>query len=400
MEISLSHYVSSYLCLYFTQRCRLFLDHPRRSCLSATLDRKKDISILTLDIKAYYHSIEFDFEAIDETSYLKELNQSSSQMLENLLVKVHQEYKSRILETGHPQVTTEANRYPLPIGLLSSLILANYFLKDFDQLISDISPEYYGRYVDDIILVLNDQTSKEGTTNRLRDLVRERLVDILQEDSQGDQVKDLKQYRFTLPKYTNLLLQQDKMFLYEFSHKSPPSILNVMIEEQKQRSSEYRFLSDILDETFTDFESVVFESSFDFDDGNRAKFKEVNEDKFKLASFLAKFIQKSIENGPEYRKAEVDKIFKFFKGRYYIKHYYFWEKLLTLFWIRKEYKLFDRVVREIDGAIKRVKVSRHWTISAQEIKNSLSDYLDCSIGLAVNLNPSNNDFYGDYIDQK
>lgn len=365
-----------------------------------TLEQKSDISILTLDIKAYYHSIEFDFRSIDETSYLKEKSQSSSRFLEKLLIKIHQEYKVKILQTGHPQVTNRDNRYPLPIGLLSSLILANYFLSDFDCLILDISPEYYGRYVDDIILVLRDRSSKVRTSNPMRKLIREKLGFILEEDLRYDEKDKLRQYRFVHPKYSNLVLQQNKMFLYEFSSKSAPSILNVMIEEQKQRSSEYRFLSDILDESFIDFENIVFESSFDFDDGNNAKFREVNEDKFKLASYLAKFIQKSIENGPDYRKPEIDKIYKFFKGKYYIKHYYFWEKLLTLFWIREEFTLFDRVVREIEQAIEGLKVSSKWKVAPQETKDSLIKYLDCSIRLAVNLNQDNNGIYKNYIDPK
>ena len=45
--------------------------------------------------------------------------------------------------------------HPLPIGYPPSNILANYLLSDFDKAIHDkVLPVYYGRYVDDIILVV------------------------------------------------------------------------------------------------------------------------------------------------------------------------------------------------------------------------------------------------------
>ena len=41
----------------------------------------------------------------------------------------------------------------LPIGLYSSAILANIYLKDLDDIIlKETSPNYYGRYVDDLFL--------------------------------------------------------------------------------------------------------------------------------------------------------------------------------------------------------------------------------------------------------
>lgn len=42
----------------------------------------------------------------------------------------------------------------IPIGFTSSAILSNWYLMGFDKDIkSKINPSYYGRYVDDILLV-------------------------------------------------------------------------------------------------------------------------------------------------------------------------------------------------------------------------------------------------------
>jgi len=49
----------------------------------------------------------------------------------------------------------------LPIGFLPSNILANWYLQKFDKaIINEWNPIYYGRYVDDIIIVDKIANSK------------------------------------------------------------------------------------------------------------------------------------------------------------------------------------------------------------------------------------------------
>lgn len=350
------------------------------------LDNKKNATIFTFDIKSYYHSIEYDFDNIKiqgtgETLKRKRLIQAS-------LVDIHKKYKKLLVSTNHQNVGTDENLFPLPIGLLSSFVLANDYLKEFDDEMKVSQPEFYGRYVDDIIIVYKSLNKVRSRKNRIKAFIKKNFDD--QFDTESIEIQ------FKHDKYKNLKLQNEKVFLYELSHKNSPSIINVLLEEQKQRSSEFRFLSDINDENFTDFDSVVFERSFDFDDGNKAKFKEPNEDKFKIASFIAKLTQKIIEFGPDYKKNEIQKIYKFFKGQYYIKHYYFWEKILTLFWVSKNYKLFYKTIDEIKASIDKVHTSENWNIDDKALRQDLNDYLHYAAKLAVNLNPiDNNETYID-----
>src|SRR5690606_20301969 len=52
-----------------------------------------------------------------------------------------------------------ANHVGIPIGLSASKIIANLVLAKFDKKVEEeLSPAYYGRYVDDIFIVLNDNT--------------------------------------------------------------------------------------------------------------------------------------------------------------------------------------------------------------------------------------------------
>lgn len=354
-----------------------------------SLQEKEDITIFTFDIKSFYHAIEYDFETIkfDELDW----DLPRKMFLNKALRDIHYRYKDLLSEINHPDVSLDNEFVPLPIGLMSSFILANDYLREFDKEIKLTAPRYYGRYVDDIILVYGGLPRIDGENNQIERFIKIHFSDFFVVEEGLD-----SNIYVNIEKYSSLKLQKKKVFLYQLSCENSPSIIDVLIEEQRQRSSEYRFLSDINDTGFTDFESVIFENSFDFEEGNKAKFKEPNEDKFKMASFIAKLTQKIIEFGPTYKRSEVDKVHKFFKGKYYIRHHYFWEKILTLFWVSESYELFESAVDGIRKAIDQIVIQNRWNISELKVKEDLYFYLECSAKLAVNLNSTQ--FHSEFVD--
>lgn len=341
------------------------------------LKEKKNVSLLTFDIKSFYHSITFDFSKLD--SYVIESDENDLSFLNKLLELIHKIYKNKLQQYTSHSLNHKENEYPLPIGFLSSFILSNYYLLDFDKKLKASKYDFYGRYVDDIILVYSNK-SKSNSKNPINTFVNKNLSMVFKEKT------DDIDFHFRARKYSKLKLQKEKVYLYEFSYKASPSMLNVLIEEQKQRSSEFRFLSDAEDENFTDIETVIFENTFEFEDGNKAKFKEVNENKFKLSSYLAKLIQKKIENKKEYKKDEIEKIYNYFKGKYYLKNYFFWEKILTLYVVSERYDLLKNTIKEIQKQIDTVEIEgKDWKFQVEKLKTNLDNYLYESIVLAVNL---------------
>src|SRR5690606_24053609 len=126
------------------------------------LDEQKDVCILSLDIKDYYHSININFESLKENIEInihkyfkhknlndyKDKNLKISLKLTDILLKIHEDYLKKLLIVKQDNKNRIENRYPLPIGLLSSCFLGNYFLKEFDQMVvENINPAFYGRYV-------------------------------------------------------------------------------------------------------------------------------------------------------------------------------------------------------------------------------------------------------------
>jgi len=140
------------------------------------LDEQKDVCILSLDIKDYYHSINISFESLKENIEIniqkyfkhknlndyKDKNLKISLKLTDILLKIHEDYLKKLLIVKQDSKNRIENRYPLPIGLLSSCFLGNYFLKEFDQMVvENINPAFYGRYVDDLMFVFSDLQIKD-----------------------------------------------------------------------------------------------------------------------------------------------------------------------------------------------------------------------------------------------
>src|SRR5690606_10134305 len=145
------------------------------------LAEKKDVVILSLDVKDYFHSVHLDFEKLkqDLLEVGFDINSSrKSVKLFGLIEAINEVYTNRLNE-----LLDDTFDFPiLPIGLLSSGVLANYYLKDFDGKIKKtLNPVYYGRYVDDIMMVISNvqvsQNSISPVNKFLNDyFVRRRLL--------------------------------------------------------------------------------------------------------------------------------------------------------------------------------------------------------------------------------
>lgn len=64
----------------------------------------------------------------------------------------------------------------LPIGNLTSQIFANFYLNDLDRYVTqDLGIEYYGRYVDDFVLIHRDKKVLLSARDKIRAFLRSRL---------------------------------------------------------------------------------------------------------------------------------------------------------------------------------------------------------------------------------
>ncbi len=124
---------------------------------------RNDVAILSLDLKGFYYNIDIDFDAIDriiDEEQLEEIK-ALSMLLNSKLRLMHQKYREKISPYIGVTHSTPSSK-GIPIGFTSSAILSNWYLMGFDKDIkSKINPSYYGRYVDDILLVFHPRTLKK-----------------------------------------------------------------------------------------------------------------------------------------------------------------------------------------------------------------------------------------------
>jgi hypothetical protein len=111
------------------------------------LDDKKKIVAITADVSSFYHELNPDFMLNEEFLGILGLELSPDEKnLTHVFIQALKNWaKSTPLEKG------------LPVGLPASAIVANMALVELDfHILKEVVPLFYGRYVDDIILVMEN----------------------------------------------------------------------------------------------------------------------------------------------------------------------------------------------------------------------------------------------------
>lgn len=120
--------------------------------MRTALDAGKKIVALTADITSYYHELNPGF--MQEPYFLKEVLG-----LEDFPVEGSKLHRLFIKALEAWALTTPLKR-GLPVGLPASAIVANVALVELDRCIEkEVAPLYYGRYVDDVLLVMENGAS-------------------------------------------------------------------------------------------------------------------------------------------------------------------------------------------------------------------------------------------------
>ena len=163
------------------------IDKFIRSC---SQNYSKDAYILKLDIQGYFMSINRTllFQKIKQTLYSKmHLVDFDLALIMSLIEKtIFNDPTSNCVVKGNKRdwnglpkdksLFSSQSNCGLPIGNLTSQLFANIYLNDFDHFIKrDLHIKYYGRYVDDFLLVHNDKDYLKSVIPILRDYLNKEL---------------------------------------------------------------------------------------------------------------------------------------------------------------------------------------------------------------------------------
>ncbi|WP_294883296.1 MULTISPECIES: reverse transcriptase domain-containing protein [unclassified Sulfurimonas] len=232
------------------------------------LHKTSSVVAVTMDITSFYHSIELN--GFKEVKFYEKFS-LDIKFKENPKLKQFHESFIGLLALWNNAIESENG---LPIGLSASSVLANAVMKDFDtEVTKNLAPTYYGRYVDDILLVFPDNGNLNSGKEIIeyfinKDIVTRNDNKILNKLKWTDKVVKLttKDYQYQHEfrkfnskelKYKNLILKESKQKIFYLDKNADLSIIDGIEAEINSISSEWRFLPDIADENSSLLQKVV-----------------------------------------------------------------------------------------------------------------------------------------------
>ncbi|MEZ7509841.1 RNA-directed DNA polymerase [Cloacibacterium sp. Arc13] len=285
------------------------------------IDEQNNVLLLSLDIKNFFHSCSINF--LELKNDLKQ----ESHALTDIVQKISEKY-TEIVGSNKTKATNELPI--LPIGLVSSGVIANWFLSDFDkQLKEKTSPVYYGRYVDDIFIVVSNVDEPQ---NDIIEWLKNKYFhndNPLKITTELNFKNEKEQYlSFSDKKYDGLKIQSEKLKLYYFNHEWPHAMLNKFQKTLEENSSAFWFLPD--EEEMKDtLDDEAYDLKYEDTVNKFRSISEIKASKYGASVFLAKKIKLAILHNSIPDDKITFQVFRFFKGISVLSLYNMWEKVFT-----------------------------------------------------------------------
>ncbi|MCA4215510.1 RNA-directed DNA polymerase [Acinetobacter baumannii] len=207
------------------------------------LEKDRSVIAVSLDLKSYYHYID------PKIIVSNKLHESFNIILNHHELLFTKQLAIFLEKWGNGAVEYSKNisfecEIPggLAIGLTASRIISNMILHRWDKLIKEkVTPIHYGRYVDDMFLVLKDTGNIENS-DQLMEFLRERIGgDVLTQDN-----NDSKKWYINLPNSledkTSIQLQADKQKLFLLDGQLGLDLLDSIEKDIYELSSEHRLM--------------------------------------------------------------------------------------------------------------------------------------------------------------
>ena len=355
---------------------------------------KKDIAILSLDLKHCFYCINTKFSTLNDlvqNNIEDEKERKLALELNKILNLIHEGYREKIgshFDYSHPHVASLDNHYSLPIGLVSSGLLCNWFLNDFDhQITSELNPAYYGRYIDDILVVISNPEINS------KDTIKEFMKKYFEKNEilKFDEHKGI----YGLNKFPGLTVQSDKIYLHYYNANQSTAILDIFKQKITENSSAFYLLP------IEDLEFHINETAYNLlFSGSTNKFRNITklvENTTELSINLTKIISTLNQSKADEKDIESisDQILKFYQGKNFINFCRTWEKLFTFTIVTRQYDKGSNFYNDVKTFVQQITkffaevANGENTASSDDFlekqKSDLYEYLDISLSLPVGL---------------
>jgi len=365
-------------------------------------EEKKDIAILSLDLKHCFYCIHPDFSELCRQLNEKIDNEEDkifAATLTRIIEKIHAAYQ-RVIEQGHfcythSHIEFESGKYAIPIGLVSSGIICNWHLNRFDnQIIKDLNPAYYGRYADDILIVISNPDIKNPNRNK-KQLIEEFLEKYFIKPEIFTPKEEEGEILYCLNVDPKLCIRQEKLLLHFYSADHSLAMLEIFKQKIKENSSAFYLLPEKELEFYINNTaySLLFEGSTNKFRNIMGFAENVTELSIKLSKINQTVIQSKVKN--ETLETISDQIFKFYKGSNFIDFCRTWEKYFAFTVVTAQHSDCANFYFRIQDTIKKISEfipendkNYDFNKSNEFLKRQKADlqrYLDISISIPLSL---------------
>lgn len=369
--------------IYFYQYCKW--KNGAIETAEQARQEKKDSILFSLDIKSFYYSVKWNFKCLYELLG-EDARLDSIKVLTNIIEKIYAKYTNIISLYREGVNGFKNSECVLPIGLFSSMVLANVYLSSFDMRMKE-NPNvlYYGRYVDDLLILLDvtkDMNNVSEKTAFDTYLVKENFV-----------LETNLENGYYISDYPTLIIQKEKVKMIYFEHRSAKSLIN-----QFKKTATYPSQMNVIPNSelkFPDFEEATYViKNFN----NETKIRDVGQieiDRFQLGWHMSQLVLNN-RSKKEYishaekisRLEEGTKILEFFQGSKALEYNSNWVNALYYFLLTADansyaWKKFEANARK---AIKELKIEQLQDIrkgKSKEVKKKMKQDLYLHFDICV-----------------
>ena len=368
----------------------------------AILDEGDDVAILSLDIKKYFYSVRLNMQELTDEYWQEDIYHAidgKAKVLNELMQSIHEQYTEKVkgilpsdLQNGLEDKTL------LPVGLISSGFIGNLYLRNFDiQVRKKVCPEYYGRYVDDMLFVFRNKTVE---TDSKKDPVKEFL------DANFVNWKVLSEsYSICNNKVgsdlplgnASLCVNKDKIILEYFEAKGTHAGIDIFKRNIDAQRSEFRFLPEE-ERVNLEFDNEAYQLLVSGSNDKLRSIQDLRKDKAGATKFLAKKIKLSLLYNMNHTSAnskEVEstakQILNYFNSETSISLCVLWEKIVTYFVLNHDYRSLQKFCSNVERTIQRIDLDPEFGLTSEhrkKVQNDLREYLLLALAQPLALNPN------------
>lgn len=208
------------------------------SAMRNALNARKAIAAMTMDVERFYHRVSPKF--LTRKTFLDRVGVTLSEAERGFTEKFISSIDSWYASTPDFQSRKEG---ALPVGLSASRVISNVLLSEFDKVMSKrLDAIYYGRYADDIFLVIETPNGVDSGEKLIRWL-RKRLEGwlVLDQDRTGSGLK----LKLPYAKDSEITFASKKQKIFFLSGAHGFDLVDQIVEKIKEQSSEFRLLPEL-----------------------------------------------------------------------------------------------------------------------------------------------------------